>query len=132
MDGDGALSALIARFRSLGRLPADAAKLAAPLVEEAVKATAAAGTTPDGKAWAPRKDGGRPLVHAADALSAKAVGSTIVVTLTGPEVFHNAGNGHVEKRQILPDGGAGLPKNVAAALTKASKLAFDDAMKGGA
>jgi hypothetical protein len=131
-DADSQLAEFIGRVRKLGGLATDAAKLAAPLVEKAVKATADAGTTPDGAAWAPRKrDGGRALVNAAKALSAKAVGASVVVTLKGVEVIHNFARGRIPARQILPDGGAGIPKNVAAAVDEASALAFTRIMRGG-
>lgn len=130
-DGDSALVAFIARMRKLGTLGADAAKLAAPLVERAVKATAAAGTAPDGMPWKPKKDGSRALPNAAAALTVKALGPVVVVTLKGIEVVHNfAKDGRLPRRQILPDGGAGIPKNVAAALEQGAKQAFDNAMGG--
>lgn len=131
MAADDALAAFIERVRKLGTLGEDAAKLAAPLVEKAMKRTAAAGTTPDGEAWAPRKDGGRALVNAADALSAEAVGSVVVGKLDGVEVVHNRGTKRMPRRQILPSLGAGIPRNIADALTEASAEAFKRAMGGG-
>jgi hypothetical protein len=130
-DGDAALAEFIARVRRLGTLGADAAKIAAPYVLEAARETAAAGTTPSGEAWAPKKDGGRALVNAADALSVEAVGSVVVLTLTGPEVIHNRGTTKYPKRQILPAGGAGIPANIGKALARAAKEAFDRTMGGG-
>lgn len=131
MDGDAALSAFIDRVRRLGKLPAEAAKLAAPLVLEEAKKTAAAGTTPDGQPWAPKKDGGRALVHAADALSVETLGSVVVLTLTGPEAIHNRGTNKYPKRQILPAGGAGIPANVVRALRRAAGEAFARVTGGG-
>lgn len=128
--GDEALAAFIDRVRKLGTLGADAAKIAAPLVEKAMKRTAAAGTTPDGQAWQPRKDGGRPLVNAADALSAEAVGPVVVGKLEGVEVLHNRGTKRMPQRQILPDLGAGIPKVIGDALTEASQKAFGRTMGG--
>jgi hypothetical protein len=124
MDGDAALAAFIDRVRALGKLPETAAKVAAPLVLEAAKETAAAGTDPDGTAWAPRKDGGRALVNAAEALSVETVGTVVVLRLTGPEVIHNYGNTRVPRRRILPDGGAGIPANITKALIKGAQQAF--------
>jgi hypothetical protein len=131
MDGDAALAAFIDRVRGLRTLGADAAKLAAPYVLEAARETAAAGTTPSGEAWAPKKSGGRALVNAADALSVENVGSVVVLKLTGPEVVHNYGNKRVPQRRILPAGGAGIPPNIAKALERAAKEAFDRTMGGG-
>ena len=131
MTGLAELDAMIAAAKaSYGLAPADVARAAVPFVDAAVKATAAAGTTPDGKPWAPTKGGGRALENAASALSTSSSGSVVTVTLSGPEVFHNAG-GRVPKRQILPDGGAGVPKNVAEALTKAAAQGFTRATGGG-
>ncbi|HEX8795457.1 MAG TPA: hypothetical protein VF765_31120 [Polyangiaceae bacterium] len=128
---DAALSAFIQRVRGLRTLAADAAKLAAPLVEAAAKKTAAAGVTPDGIPWAPKKGGGRALVHAANALSARALGPAVVLTLKGVEVLQNFGTTRLPARQILPEGGAGVPKAFADALAKASETAFARAMGGG-
>jgi hypothetical protein len=127
-NGDQALDDFVRSLRALGHVDADAARLAAPLVEAAVKRTAAAGTDPDGKPWLPKKDGGRALEHAADHVTAKAVGTTVVVTLVGPDVLHNSGTKRVPKRQIIPDGGAGIPKSVTAALTEGAARAFEKTM----
>lgn len=125
---NAALDDMVARLRRLAELPAEAAKLGAPLVEAAIKASATAGTTPDGSPWPAKKDGGRPLANAAAAITSKAVSTTIVTTLTGPEVIHNFGTERLPKRQILPDGGAGLPPKVAAAVDQAATKAFDAIM----
>jgi hypothetical protein len=120
------LDAMIARVRSYGRgMGEKVARAAAPLIEAAAKKTAAAGTTPDGVAWKPKKDGGRPLEHAAEHLSAKAVGASVVLTLSGKaEVVHNFGNEKDPKRQILPSGGGPLPKGIEAAARKAAISVF--------
>ena len=124
------VDAMIGALRKLGAAPAAIAKRAAPLVDAAVKKTAAAGTTPDGQPWQPKKDGGRPLVNAANALSTKAVGTTVVVTLEGPEVVHDKGTKRLPQRKILPDGGAGLPTNVADAMREACEKVRADIMGG--
>lgn len=131
---EGLLRALSARLRRLGRLPAELAKEAAPDVEAAIRATAAAGTTPDGVAWAPRKtDGGRALANAAQAVTAKADGASVRVTVRGIEARHHLGRvrGGV-KRQILPDGGAGIPDKIGAVCVAAAKRAFARIMGGAA
>lgn len=109
------------------RLGPEAAKRAVKHIDRAVKATAAAGKTPDGQPWAAKKDGGRALVHAADALSTTSRGSIVTVTLKSPEVFHNFSKSH--KRQILPDAGAEMPANIEEALKAAADEAFDEAIK---
>ena len=76
----------------------------APKVKEALDEQIAAGTDAEGKAWAPRKDGGRALVNAAKAITVKAIDNVILITLTGPEVFHQWGTRRVPRRSILPIG----------------------------
>jgi hypothetical protein len=120
---------MISSLRKLGKAPADVAKEAAPLVEKALRATAAAGTDPEGRAWAPRKrGGGRVLVNAAAAISTKAIGPLVVTTLEGVEVFHQHSKSH--QRRIIPDGGAGTPESVAAAIDEAASRVFARAMGG--
>jgi hypothetical protein len=120
-----ALDEMIATLRRLATLPAEAAKAAAPLVDEAIKTTVREGHDPDGKPWPARKDGGAPLVHAADHISTEARGTVIRTTLTGPDVFHHFGasRGGV-KRRILPDPGT-MPKGVEAALRTGAAAAFE-------
>ena len=130
MSDESGLNELLESFAALGTLPEDAAKLAVPYVDKAVKATAAAGTDPDGRPWPEKKGGGRALVNAAAALSTKALGPVVQVTLVGPEVIHNFGDTRVPRRQILPDGGAGIPANVGAALEHAAADAFRAATGG--
>jgi hypothetical protein len=118
---------MIEAMTRIAGAPADAARLAAPLIDEAIKSTVRAGTSPAGTAWAPKKrGGGAPLVHAADAISTAAVGSVVRVTLSGVEVFHHFGAG-VPRRQILPDPGT-IPPAVARALERATAQAFDRAV----
>lgn len=119
---DSPLDRMIAELRALGAadLPAQLAKEAAPRVQEAIRATAAAGTTPEGQAWAPRKDGGRALADAAAHVTAKALGAIVRVTLAGPDVFHHFGKGSGEpRRRVIPDVGGQLPPSVAKAMQDA-------------
>lgn len=120
-----ALDAIISRVRALRDVATEAAKEAAPLVEAAVKSTATAGTSPSGQAWAPKKEGGRRLVHAADAVSASTKGVTVSVKLTGPEVFHQfSKGGRLPKSEIIPTYGEALPTRVAEACAEGAKRAF--------
>ena len=65
--------------------------------------TIAAGTTPDGKAWKPRKsDGGKPLAKAAAAVEVRVAGKTIIVELKGHHVFHHYPTRGNEAREIIP------------------------------
>ena len=119
------LEAMIADFQGLadGFTP-DVARRASPLVEQALKASAAAGTTPEGQAWAPKKTGGRAMPNAAKAIAVKAFPTVVRVVLTGVEVFGHYGKGAMQvARKIIPDTGA-MPKVVAEALKRASDEAF--------
>jgi len=116
------LDDMIAAVRKLATIGDDAARIAAPLVDEAIKSTVRAGTDPDGHAWKPKKNGSAPLVHAADHIATTSVGRIVRSTLTGPEVFHNYGAG-VPRRQILPDPGT-IPPAVGKALQVAAERAF--------
>lgn len=124
------LDAFIANMKKLDTLATETAKEAAPLVEAANKKTAAAGTSPDGVPWPAKKDGTRALEHAADHVASKAVGKTIVTTLTGPDAIHNFGTGKDPKRQVIPDGGNGVPKVIAEAVTEGATIAFNKIMGG--
>jgi hypothetical protein len=119
---------IIASLRKLDGLAEETAKRAAPLVEEALRATAAAGQAPDGTAWQRRKDGGAPLVHAADAIHVKASGAIVRATLSGPTVWHHYGGGRNPRRPVLPDPGS-VPPAVEKALEKAAEQAFAAAVK---
>lgn len=127
------LDAMIATLRKLGKAPADVAKEAAPLVEAVLRENASAGVDPDsGAAWAPKKDGGRAMKNASAAITTKANGDLLVTTLKGPEVFHHYSKKKSEpQRRVIPDGGAGIPKNVAAAIDVAASRVFDRVMGGG-
>ena len=94
---------------------------AAPVIGDAllgmIQATAAAGTSPDGQAWAPRKkDGGRAMAGAASALSVVVVDNVILIKLTGPEVFHHFGAGRKPARHVIPTGG--MPDRLGNAIRK--------------
>lgn len=123
--GIGALDDMIARLRELAgpTVGSRVAAKAAPLVGAALKKTAAAGTTPDGRPWKPKLDGGRALVNAAAAIDAKASGNFVIATLSGPTVFHHLGLGHKPVRQVLPDSGT-VPDGVRQAAVEAAAKVF--------
>ncbi len=99
------LDALIAKLRRSRDFVRQAAPAAAAAMQDALRATAAAGTTPDGAAWEPRKkDGARALAKAASAITVRAVGTVLLAKLPFPYSMHDAGHGHAPKRQILPSG----------------------------
>jgi hypothetical protein len=104
-DGFAELDAQIARLRSLPHLARDSAPAVARAVEAEIVRQIGRGVGPDGKAWAPTEDGNRPLQNAAKALTVRALGTTIICRLDGPEARHHLGfvrGGKV--RQILPTG----------------------------
>lgn len=101
------LDNLIARLRRSKDFVARAAPAAAAAVEGVLRATASAGTSPDGAAWEPRvRDGGRALPKAAGAITCKAVGTVLLAKLAFPYSLHDQGQGHAVKRQIMPHGSA--------------------------
>lgn len=130
MDADATLSAFIARLRSLPRLAEEVAREAAPLVERAARSNAERGLDPEGKPWAPTKDGKRPLQHAAEALTAKATGAIVELVLVGHHVVHHYGTKRMPARRIVPDAGAGVPKHLADAMREGARRVFGRLMGG--
>ena len=132
MDGDAALQDMIARCSALEGFAAEVAAEAAPLVEEAARRTARAGTDPEGRPWAPRKkDGGRALANAADHVTAVAVGPRVDIVLTGPEAIHQRGAGKtLPARRVIPDGSAGVPAAITEACATAARTVFQRRMGG--
>ncbi len=121
--GAEALSGLAARLRELPKLGASIARESAPSCQAIARETAAAGTTPDGAPWAPRKsDGGRALVNAAAAITARAVDDVVMLVLAGVNVFHNP------TRRILPDTGAGVPRRYVDAIRTAARRVVGGAL----
>ena len=119
------LEEMIAAQRMMGRRLAErTAEIAAPLLEARLKASAAAGTSPDGQPWAARKDGGRAMANAAKAISVKAIGDVVRVTLDGPEVFWHYGARGAPRRPVIPDGGGPMSRLVQTVLDEASAKAF--------
>lgn len=131
IDGMSGLDAMIARMRKLAvpDVGDRVAARAAPLVDAAIKATVRAGTDPLGNPWPPKKDGGRPLEHAADHIVTSAQGPVVVSVLSGVDVYHHFGSGHVPRRQILPDG-ASVPPKVTAAIEKAAAEVLREIVEG--
>lgn len=120
---DAVLDAMRARLTAMRGMAAEVAREAAPQVEAVVRRTAAAGTSVEGKAWPPTRSGARALPDAASAVTAAAVGTTVVISLKGPYVFHNSAAG-ADRRRILPEEGAGIPAPLAKVLLEASQRVF--------
>lgn len=113
------LDGLIRKLRQARGFLVKAAPAAAAAMQGALRATAAAGTAPDGSPWAPRKrDGGRALAGAASAITVRPVGTVLLAKLRFPEVIHDAGNPPIlPRRQIIPHGA--LPETVMQAIKDA-------------
>jgi len=131
MDGDGfaQLDEIIRRVRSIPGLVQEAAPEVANALRVHLEQRIAAGQAPDGSGWKPTKDGRKPLAGAARALSVRAVGTVILATLTGHEVFHHYGTKHVPKRQILP--ADSLPADLHTALKTGLVRRFRERVGGG-
>jgi hypothetical protein len=128
MSGDAELDAMIARIRKLPQLGRMAAPEVARAVEAEAERTIAAGTTPDGTPWAPKKSGeGQPLANAAKALGVVALGSTIFMKLNGPEARHHLGRVKGgTARQIIPT--KDIPPPMAAAIREVLTRKFVEVM----
>ena len=119
------LDELVRKMRQTRSALLVAMPAAAAGVETVLRASIAAGQTPDGQTWAAKKDGGKPLAHAAAKLSVKARGSTIKAQLDMPEAIHQYGSKRgLPARPMLPSKGGEIPPAVAAAVNKALLDAF--------
>lgn len=125
------LDAHLKRLRSLPAMAERAAPAIASAVERELRASIAAGTSPEGVAWAPTKDGRRALVHAGVALIVSHVGGqAIVAKVTGVEAMHS--NGWVRggiARPMLPKAGT-IPAPVASAIDDVLAREFSRTMGG--
>lgn len=153
MSGYDVLNDFIAGVERLGEMNRLVAEEAEKVVLAAARATAAAGQSPSGDAWAERKEGGKALKGAAEALSSSVDGNRVEIRLGPPWVFHNYGAGgssttrdavrarergaakrakgggpaskfHAPKRQILPIKGEPIPSAIGEAIAKAAKRVF--------
>lgn len=142
------LSDMIRALKKLGKkeVEAQVAKYGADAVGDALRATLSAGESPEGQAWAPKKEGGgKAYAGAPSKLETKAYGALIRATISGGEVYghfgaHGTHKGQGKKtpkkdrkkmgpRPMLPDGGAGMPQSVEKALIKSAQQVLDEALK---
>lgn len=123
------LIAMIAKLRAFGSNALEAAaREAAPLVEAAIKETAAAGTTPQGDKWHDRKDGQRAMPNAADSITATPRGKKIVVKTTrGYAINNNLKEGR--RRQVIPSRKDPVPPAIVDALEEGARRAFEKATR---
>lgn len=118
MSGNATVSRWIDRLRKLPQaMTRDAAPEVARSLEAELRAQIARGEAPDGTAWKSTADGKRPLRGAAKALSVRASGPAIVVSLSGIDARHHRGwvRGGVA-RPILPSASEGMPAPFARAI----------------
>ena len=133
MTGDAQLLEMIRRVEKLGSEGISAlSKAAAPRIEEVSKASAAAGMTPDGQTWKPKKNGGKPLQNAAAAVECIPLFDRIKIRLIGTAT----GSQRVQAiqnltRPIIPTRGGEIPKPLAEALKDAAGRTFRRIMGGG-
>lgn len=128
--GFGSLQAMIDACRSMPGLAKEAAPAIRDLVLAKLREDLAAGRSPaTQETWVEKKDGGRPLKNAAAAISAVLSGTTIVVSLKAPEVFHHFGAGAAPRREMLPRGV--LPFKLGDAIRRGLVEPFRKKAKGG-
>ena len=91
----------------------------APILESVIKAQVAAGQTPDGKAWAERRSGGRAGANAASDVHVVAIGSVLQVSVEGKSVhLHYGRTGKQVARHMIPEFGDPLPTQYAQAIER--------------
>lgn len=126
--GIAAIDDMISRLRGFPESIRAEAPGLAKAVQRELEADIAAGRAPDGSTWPLRKGGGKALANAAAKLTGAAIGTVLLFTLRGAEVWHNFGTRHVPKRQILPS--SGLPTNLAVAIKKGVVEVFKSKVGG--
>ncbi len=129
-DGFAMLQQHIERLRSLPKLVEESAPAVAVAIERELGAQIARAETPAGEPWKPTASGSAPLRGAARALRVGAIGSTIIIRITGHHALHHMGiaKGRV-KREIIPS--KDLPAPMAKAIGDVLRDAFDNHMKSG-
>lgn len=118
-----------ARVEATPSTLAEVARRAASEIEAIIRANIAAQRAPDGSPWPATKDGRPALERAADAVTVRAVGPRIVITVSGVEARHDVGavRGRV-RRQIVPTGD--LPGDMSAAIERVVERVLDEHMRG--
>lgn len=130
MSGNATVSRMIGKLRGLPvAMTRDAAPDVAVALEAELRAQIARGESPGGQTWQPTQEGKVPLRGAAKALSVRASGPAIVVTLRGVEALHHAGRvrGRIA-RPILPTSSDGMPPPFARAIQRVLDQRFRAAM----
>ncbi len=109
-----ALNQMIARLKGIPDLVKSVLPECAAECHAVIAENVAAQVGPDGEPWPPGKDGRPVLANAAAAVTAQAIGTVILLRVSGPEARHHLGigKGRVQRR-IIPT------RKVPQAMTKA-------------
>ena len=127
------LDDLVSRLKGLADFEEEVARVAAPMIQEAVRKRAASGVDAYGKPIAPKKDGSRALANVADNIAVRVVGGVVQIVLTGGAVFHQHAKGSSDsrpQRRVLPDAGDGVPDWIADLMRKAVEQVWRRRMGG--
>lgn len=129
------LGAVVASLREIDRVGTAIAVRAQPGVLAAARATAAAGGSPTGEAWAPTKEGRAALPNAAAAIGVEVSGASravLVITLPVPYVFHQRSKSKsLPRRQVILEGEDGVPAPIVDAIERAAVDVIGETMRGG-
>lgn len=129
MSGLGDLEGMIRKMQSLEGLVERAAPAAGEALGAAIRADLDAGIDPStGKAWAPTKDGRRPLQNASAAITQKVIKKALVYTVTGHHFHHHRGarGGALPARPLLP---TTLTPKLASAVRESLTKEFEEATR---
>lgn len=99
----GELNDMIAKVRGLKGLVEKAAPECGDALQASIRSDLAAGRSPAGTPWQALKGGGKPLPNAPQALTVRAIGTTLLASIGFPYNFHNRGTAKVPIRMLLPD-----------------------------
>lgn len=102
--GYAALDKMIASLRAVPAVMKQLGPAVATELRTELTRTLNAGTSPDGSAWAERKEGGRAYAGAAKALTVTSHGATVLASISGPEVYGHRGVRGAPRRPMLPSG----------------------------
>lgn len=128
--GFAAIDDMIRRVRALPAAFEEQAPEIAVLAKSETDRAIAESRSLDGIAWAPTKEGTKPLANAAKAVRTYVAGRFVIIELTGYEVFHNYGTSRVPARPILPSRD-GMPLKLGEAIRKGIVTKWSKQMHGG-
>lgn len=110
------MDAMIAELRATKSAVPRAAEGLVPIIRAEIDKAIAAGHGLDGVPWPKTKEGKQPLRNASKAVSVRAVGNVVLVTVSGPEAVHQFGTKKDPQRAILPT--KDLPRDFSEAVRK--------------